>query len=104
MVYTLFFSRLREFSGEEQDAYRRHAQAVQEVAVAEHSGFVSLKTYVSEDGERLSVVVFRDAESQRGWKLDPLHREAQARGRSDYYESYRIVVCEERHVHGWVRR
>lgn len=104
MVYTLFFSRLREMSAAEREGYAEHAGVVRSVAETEHPGFVSQKTYVAEDGERLTVVVFRDAASQRSWKEDPVHREAQARGRADYYERYRIVICDEVRAYEWERR
>ena len=103
MVYTLFFSRFRDMSDAQREKYGRHAQAVRDLAATEHPGFVSQKTYLSDDGERLTVVAFRDAESQRAWKADPVHRAAQAKGRSDYYDYYRIVVCEEERSYEWLK-
>ena len=101
MVYTLFFSRLRDMSAAERRAYDDHARSVGAVAEAEHAGFVSQKTYVAEDGERLTVVLFRDAASRRTWRLDRVHREAQMRGRADYYAEYRIVNCDDVHERAW---
>lgn len=104
MVYTLFFSRMRDLGPGGREAYSEHAAAVLERAMTEHPGFVSHKTFVAEDGERLTVVAFQDAASRRGWKVDPVHREAQAKGRTDYYEHYRIVLCDEVREHEWTRR
>jgi heme-degrading monooxygenase HmoA len=103
MVYTLFFSRMRDMNAAEHEAYEGHAGSVRAAALAGHPGFVSLKTYVAEDGERLSVVVFRDADSRRAWRQDPVHREAQAKGREDYYAEYRIVNCDEVEERAWAR-
>jgi heme-degrading monooxygenase HmoA len=104
MLYTLFFSKMRDLSPEELDEYHERFDALKNLATAEHPGFDSMKTYVAEDGDRVTVVRFRDAESQRAWKLVPEHREAQARGRTHYYEHFHIVVCEERWAHTFVRQ
>ena len=37
-------------------------------------------------------IFFREA--QRAWREHPLHRQAQERGRLEFYESYRLQVCE----------
>ena len=103
MQYTLFFSRLRELSPEESKDYQDRARDLLELAARDHPGFVDLKTFVADDGERLSVVRFADAESQGGWKRDERHREAQKLGRQRYYERYRIAVCEEIRSYEWSR-
>ena len=101
MIYTLFFSRMRDLSAELQADYLTRSTSLFERATEHHPGFVDIKTFVAEDGERLTVVRFRDEESQRGWKLDPVHKESQAKGRSDFYERYRIAVCEEVRSYEW---
>ena len=101
MIYTLFFSRLRDLSPDLQAAYGGRSVQLFERASERYPGFVDIKSFVAEDGERLSVVRFRDEESQRGWKLDPVHRESQAEGRSDFYERYRVAVCEEVRSYEW---
>ena len=103
MLYTLFFSRLRDLSPAELDEYRQRTEALHDLAEAEHPGFVDIKTYVAEDGDRLTVARFRDAESQRAWRRAPQHREAQLEGRSRYYERFHIVVCEELRSSEFVR-
>jgi heme-degrading monooxygenase HmoA len=104
MLYTLFFSKMRDLSPTEMDEYHERVGALKDLATAEHPGFVDIKTYVAEDGDRLTVARFRDAESQRAWRLVPEHREAQARGRTHYYEHFHIVVCEEVRSHEFVRQ
>jgi heme-degrading monooxygenase HmoA len=69
----------------------------------QHPGFVGIKTFVSDDGERLTVVRFRDEKSQREWKLDPMHEVAQQKGRTDFYERYRVAVCEVVRSYDWER-
>lgn len=56
-------------------------------------GFVDFKSFVADDGERVSIVTFADAESQRGWRDHVEHRGAQAAGRDRFYSEYSIQVC-----------
>lgn len=104
MIYTLFFNRYRsDLVGERRAGYEAHADAVHERVLEAHPGFVDMKAYTAEDGERLVVVRFRDMESQNGWRNDAFHRTAQQKGRDAYYESYRIVVCDEIRARAWSR-
>ena len=95
VVVTVFRSRLRD--GVELD-YQRVAQDM-ERAVKTIDGFLDHKFYVASDGERVTIVRFRDWESQRRWAEYPTHREAQRRGREEFYSWYDIQVCEERSSH-----
>ena len=95
MIYTLFFSRLRDLSPDQQADYADRSQTLLQRATERYAGFVDIKSFVAEDGERLSVVRFRDEASQRKWRLDSGHVDAQSEGRSDFYQSYRVVICEE---------
>ncbi len=104
MIYTLFFNRYREdLVGERREAYEAHAERVYDKVVADHPGFVDMKTFTAEDGERLVMVRFRDLEAQHRWRDDAFHRRAQEAGRTDYYSEYRIVVCEELGSRSWTR-
>jgi heme-degrading monooxygenase HmoA len=57
-------------------------------------GFISYKVYLSEDGERVSIIEFESAEHLRAWREHPEHREAQKIGRERFYESYTLHVAE----------
>lgn len=103
MQYTLFFSRLRDLGSEERGDYQDRSTSLYDLAVREHPGFVDLKTFVADDGERLTVARFTDAEAQKAWRRDTRHREAQRLGREVFYEEYRITVCEEIRSHAWSR-
>jgi heme-degrading monooxygenase HmoA len=56
-------------------------------------GFVSIKTFVADDGERVSIVEFASADAQQAWRQHPAHLEAQRLGREKFYSEYRIQVC-----------
>jgi heme-degrading monooxygenase HmoA len=56
-------------------------------------GYVSHKGFTAEDGERVTIVEFRDEESQRAWAREARHVEAKKKGRADFYEEYKVQVC-----------
>jgi heme-degrading monooxygenase HmoA len=64
MILTVFRSRLRRDL--DVDEYERRSDEVAAVGT-KMPGFVSIKTYQAEDGERLSLVVFETLEQQAAW-------------------------------------
>ncbi len=90
-IVTVFRSRLRP--GVE-DAYREVADEMSRM-VAAMPGFIDERFYLSDDGERVTIVRFADLESQRAWAEHPQHRAAQRRGRNEFYSWYYISVSEE---------
>jgi heme-degrading monooxygenase HmoA len=91
MVVVLFRTRLR---AETDPDYAPLADRMLALAQA-IPGFVSFKHYGAPDGERISVVEFASADAARAWRDHPEHREAQRRGRSDFYSWYRLQVCDQ---------
>jgi heme-degrading monooxygenase HmoA len=92
-VVVVFRSRLRP------DAYANGygALAVEmERRARTRPGFVDFKTFVADDGERVSIVIFDSFEHEAAWRDDPEHRRAQRRGRELFYEQYAISICEQR--------
>ena len=89
MVITIFRSRLRP---EHQDQYSQWAGRMEELA-AKMPGFISIKTFKADDGERVSIVEFESEEAVRNWKEQSDHREAQELGRKAFYSEYRVQVC-----------
>jgi len=57
-------------------------------------GFVAMKSYTGEDGERLTLVWWKDAETLRSWREDAPHDSAQRKGRELWYEWYEMDVAE----------
>ena len=89
MVVTVFRNRLKAGAQEE---YTRWAVRMSERA-RQVPGYRSHKTFVAEDGERVTIVEFDTEEAQRAWATHAEHVEAKRRGRSDFYSEYRIQVC-----------
>jgi heme-degrading monooxygenase HmoA len=86
MIITVFRSRL--IPGVDSE-YGTMAAEMSRLA-SSMSGFVSEKTFVADDGERVTIVLFADADSQRAWRDHPAHRRAQERGRSALYSEYSV--------------
>src|SRR5918996_6160460 len=89
-VVTVFRSRLRP---EALDEYG--PRAAEMVALAKTMpGLVDVKGFTAEDGERVTLVTFADAESQRAWREDPPHPRAPHHGRHPVYAEVSIPVCD----------
>ena len=90
MIVVLFFSRLTPEAGEE---YVATDQRLMELARSA-PGFVDVKSFTAADGERLTIVWWKDLETLRAWREDPEHRKAQAKGRALWYRYYDVEVAE----------
>jgi heme-degrading monooxygenase HmoA len=89
MVVILFRSKLTPTAG---DDYARMAQAM-DAHARTFKGFVDVKGFKAEDGERLTVVWWEDEESLRVWASDVKHRAAQESGRQKWYEYYKMDIA-----------
>ncbi len=85
----LFFSRLTDQAGED---YYRMDEELSEL-VKDAPGFQGVRSFKAEDGERLTVVWWKDAETLRQWRELPRHRVAQNSGRERWYQYYRMEVA-----------
>jgi len=90
MILVVFRSRLRPENAAE---FSEHADRMLEVARS-MPGFVSYKSFLSDDGERASIIEFEDAEALKGWRDHPEHRRLQAEGRKRFYTEYSLQVSE----------
>ena len=99
MLVILFRSRLTEAAG---DDYARTATAMLDYART-FAGFIDQKSYAAADGERLTIVRWRDAESLAAWANDGRHRAIQAHGRDHWYEWYDMEVAEVDRTSRFVR-
>lgn len=99
MIVVLFRSRLTDRAGEAYTAMDaemdQHARAF--------PGFVDVKSFTAADGERLTVVWWADKDSLQVWAEDRRHRKAQAQGRADWYEYYKMDVAEVLRVSNFTR-
>lgn len=89
MLIIVFRSRLTSQAGEDYRAMNTEMEAL----VRQNPGFVDFRSYQAEDGERLTVVWWRDEESLPEWRQQVRHREAQGMGRKNWYEYYKMEVA-----------
>ena len=90
MMVILFRSKLTDAAG---DDYKRMDTEMEAHARA-FPGFVDVKAFKAEDGERLTVVWWQDEETLRAWATDARHRVAQSTGRQKWYEYYKMDVAQ----------
>ena len=90
MIVVLFSTTPREDLDVE--AYRRTSAVMREL-VAAMPGFISYNTYTADSGEGIAVVRFESEEALEAWRTHPEHQQAQAMGRSTYYQEYWVQVC-----------
>ncbi len=89
-VVTVFRSTLRDDADEGYDALNQEMNA----RAASLGGLVEVKSFVADDGERVTIVTFEDRDAHDRWASDPAHRLAQQRGRDAIYATYSIQVAD----------
>lgn len=90
MVIVVFRSRLR--TDADVDAYESTNARLNELATHQ-PGFISIESFSTPDGEKVSIVRFDSEESVTAWRNHPEHRDAQRRARAEFYESYSIQTA-----------
>ncbi len=89
MIVVLFRSNLVE----EPEGYDEMA-AEMEALARTMPGFIDVKSYRAEDGERLTIVWWENEETLRQWREHARHRVAQHSGRERWYAYYKMDVAE----------
>jgi heme-degrading monooxygenase HmoA len=90
MIVTVFRSRLRPGHADQYFEWAGRMGALAKTM----PGYVSHKSFTAEDGERVTIVEFRDSESQRRWATQMDHVDAKKKGRADFYVEYKLQICE----------
>lgn len=90
MVVVLFRSKLMPDA--RADGYSEMASEMDALARS-MPGFVDVKSFTADDGERLTVVWWQDEETLAAWRQAERHRVAQRLGRERWYEYYKIDVA-----------
>ncbi|HLW55512.1 MAG TPA: antibiotic biosynthesis monooxygenase [Candidatus Angelobacter sp.] len=90
MLIITFRSRLTDQAGEDYQSMNAEMEAL----VKENPGFIDVKSYQAADGERLTMVWWRDEESLRQWREQVRHRAAQSAGRQKWYLYYKMEVAQ----------
>ena len=90
MVIILFRSKLSSAAG----ADYATMNAELEEYVKTMPGFLEVKGFTAADGERLTVVWWKDKETLRLWEKDARHVTAKKTGRRLWYDYYKMEVAE----------
>ncbi|MEM9609384.1 MAG: antibiotic biosynthesis monooxygenase [Actinomycetota bacterium] len=96
-VIVVFRSRRRP---EHAAAYADEAVRISELARIQ-PGHVEHRSYAADDGEHVTIVEFETMADVDAWREHVEHREAQRRGRSEFYAWYSISVSEVVRAHEW---
>ena len=92
-MYLVVF-RSRKRAGIDTAAYDQQAKRMEDLARSQ-PGFLSFKSYASDDGEVVAISEWSDKASARGWGREAEHLVAQANGRRSWYAEYTLFACEE---------
>lgn len=89
MMVVLFRSKLVDTP----DGYDAMAEEMDALART-MPGFIDVKAFTADDGERLTVVWWESEETLKQWREAARHRVAQQTGRERWYEYYKMDVAE----------
>lgn len=62
--------------------------------VSQMPGFLSVKSFKSDDGEELTVFRFSSEEALEAWRTHPKHVEAMKRGHAEFFVSGFLQICK----------
>jgi len=100
MYFNVFRSRKR--AGFDAETYAADGARMEALARVQ-KGFIAYRRYASADGEGLSMSEWETEADARAWARHPEHVAIQARGRSDYYESYVVYSCADPQIRRFPR-
>lgn len=90
MIIAIIRSRFRPGAEAAYGPLARELSAI----VTNLDGYISHKTFIAEDGERLTFVEFASEDALRAWQVHPQHLEAKRRGRSEFFSTYSTAICQ----------
>jgi heme-degrading monooxygenase HmoA len=90
VIVILFRSRMTTQAGDDYDRLLAKMGGY----VQEQPGFVDVKSFTADDGERLTIVWWKDKEKLEQWRQNERHRIAKNLGRERWYEYYRMELAE----------
>jgi heme-degrading monooxygenase HmoA len=94
--YAVIFTSARTDNDE---GYKETSERMLKLA-AEQPGYLGVES-VRETGLGITVSYWRSEEAIRSWKRQVDHLEAQRKGRTTWYRSYRIRVCKVERDYGF---
>lgn len=83
-------------------AYAADAAAMEAMAKAQ-PGYLSFKSYASDDGETIALSEWADEAAARAWGRQAEHAAIQGKGRSEYYSDYTLFASANPRIHRFAR-
>ena len=83
---------MRDLTPAQHQEYSSTAERLLTLASA-MPGFISVRHYTGDDGEPMLVVEFASAAALGAWHDHPEHRQAQQRGRDDFFGEWEVINC-----------
>ena len=99
----LIVFRNRKRPGIDAAAYQADANRMEDLA-RRQPGFISFKSYVSDDGEVIALSEWASEAAVHAWGAHPDHTAIQQRGRAEYYQDYTLFSCSRPGVREFDRR
>jgi len=84
-------------------AYAAEADLMEAMA-SKQPGFVSFKSYESDDGEVIALSEWEDEDAALAWRRVAEHSAVQSRGRAEFYEDYTLFACKNPRIHRFSRK
>lgn len=94
--------RNRKRAGLDAAAYAADAERMERLAMAQ-PGYLSFKSYASDDGEVIALSEWESEAAARSWAEHADHRAVQHKGRAEYYEDYALFACADMRIHRFER-
>jgi heme-degrading monooxygenase HmoA len=98
--YAVIFTSQRTSVGDE--AYAAMADRMVELA-SEQPGFLGVESTRDVHGQGITVSYWQTLEAIRSWGHQAEHRIAQRKGKSDWYEAFRLRICRVEHEDSYER-
>src|SRR6266850_5090470 len=70
---------------------------------AQQPGFLGVETVRDADGVGITVSYWESLDAIKNWKRNEEHLVAQAKGKSDWYQQYRLRICKVEREYGFAR-
>lgn len=94
--YAVIFTNSRTPGGE---GYGDMAARMVELA-AEQPGFLGVESVRDAEGVGITVSYWADLEAISAWRRNSEHREAQRRGREEWYSAFQLRICRVEREYG----
>jgi len=75
------------------EEYTQLAERLRNLA-KDQKGFLGIDSITDSQGNGVSIILWESIEGIKAWKADKLHRYAQEKGKTEWYENYSVTICK----------